>query len=190
MIRALYIGNFKAFGPTQRVPIKPITLVFGPNSAGKSSLIHSIALAHEAELTGDLDVVRTGIGGRAIDLGGFRQYVHRRRASNRVTWGVDLELRESPTEGRSAVASVRTVSLQLTIGIPLDDQERPLPGATPHVTSCEFVADEQVLMRMSRRTSRRMVVDRIEVDHPIIRGLIEGGARVLNDHFLGYRRGP
>ena len=47
-IQALHVGNFKAFADTQRIPLKPITLIFGPNSAGKSSFIHSLALAHEA----------------------------------------------------------------------------------------------------------------------------------------------
>ncbi len=39
-LTALRVGNFKAFADTQRIPLKPITLIFGPNSAGKSSFIH------------------------------------------------------------------------------------------------------------------------------------------------------
>jgi hypothetical protein len=55
MIKTLFTGNFKAFAETQRIPIRPITLIFGPNSAGKSSFIHSLALAREAERTGRRD---------------------------------------------------------------------------------------------------------------------------------------
>lgn len=36
-----FLGNFKAFGRKQKIPFKPITLVFGPNSSGKSSIIHA-----------------------------------------------------------------------------------------------------------------------------------------------------
>lgn len=39
-LTALRLANFKAFGGAQRAPLRPITLVFGANSAGKSSLIH------------------------------------------------------------------------------------------------------------------------------------------------------
>ena len=53
MLTALHLGNFKAFGKTQKIPLKPITLVFGANSAGKSSLIHSFCLANEAMRTGE-----------------------------------------------------------------------------------------------------------------------------------------
>ena len=78
-LKALSVGNFKAFAETQRIPLKPITLIFGPNSAGKSSFLHSLVLAHEAQFSrgkrslSRLDVHHTEIGGTAIDLGGFRQ---------------------------------------------------------------------------------------------------------------------
>ena len=90
---ALRVGNFKAFGATQTLPLKPITLIFGPNSSGKSSLIHALLLAHEAERVGKLDVFRTEIGGDSVDLGGFRQYVYRRNAAQRVEWGFELDAR-------------------------------------------------------------------------------------------------
>ena len=35
--QSLALGNFKAFADTQNVPIRPLTLVFGANSSGKSS---------------------------------------------------------------------------------------------------------------------------------------------------------
>ena len=40
------LANFKAFAGIQNIPIKPITLIFGANSAGKSSIIHGALLAH------------------------------------------------------------------------------------------------------------------------------------------------
>ena len=97
-LAALRVGDFKAFADTQRVPVKPITLIFGPNSAGKSSFIHSLALAHEAQFGREkrslapLDVHHTDVGGSAIDLGGFRQYVHRGQLSKRVRWGAELQV--------------------------------------------------------------------------------------------------
>src|SRR5438552_13324428 len=98
MMRSLRVGNFKAFAEPQRIPLRPLTLVYGPNSAGKSSIIHSLALAHHAILTGDLDTQRTEIGGESIDLGGFRQYVHRRDPGKRVEWTTELDT--GPLTGR------------------------------------------------------------------------------------------
>jgi len=47
-LTALRIANVKAFAASQRVPLRPITLVYGANSVGKSSILHALALAHHA----------------------------------------------------------------------------------------------------------------------------------------------
>jgi AAA15 family ATPase/GTPase len=59
MLTALRLGNFKAFADTQRLPIRPLTLIFGANSSGKSRLIHGLLLARHAMETGELDIHRT-----------------------------------------------------------------------------------------------------------------------------------
>jgi len=76
MLTALRIGNFKAFAESQRIPVRPLPLIYGANSSGKSSVLHSMILARHAQETGELDVHRTNVGGESVDLDGFRQYVH------------------------------------------------------------------------------------------------------------------
>ena len=50
MLTAINLSNFKAFAKSQRIPIRPLTLIYGANSSGKSSIIHSLLLAkHAAE---------------------------------------------------------------------------------------------------------------------------------------------
>ena len=41
----LLLGNFKAFKRTQRIPIRPITLIYGKNNSGKSSIIQALLYA-------------------------------------------------------------------------------------------------------------------------------------------------
>ena len=38
------LRNFKSFLDTSPIPLRPITLIYGPNSAGKSSIIQSLLL--------------------------------------------------------------------------------------------------------------------------------------------------
>lgn len=161
-LHALLVGNFKAFADTQRIPLKPITLVFGPNSAGKSSFIHSLALAHEAQFGREkrgrarLDVHHTEIGGSAIDLGGYRQFVHRGQLRNGVEWGAELkvsELGDAPRyrQLKQLLSTVETVALNITLGVVLDDEDRPIKGTPPHIRTIEILADGVELLRMSRR---------------------------------------
>lgn len=186
-LTALRVGNFKAFAATQRIPLKPITLVFGPNSAGKSSFIHSLALAHEARFGRDkrglarLDVRHTDIGGNSIDLGGFRQYVHRGQANRRVEWGAELSvaaLGEANGRLTELLAAVDTLAINLSIGIELDDQERPRASAEPQVDAVEIEADGELLLRMSRRRSDDTAatvlrLDRLTTTHPVFRQVIK-----------------
>ena len=57
-----------------------MTLLFGPNSAGKSSIIQALHYAREVILHGNLDAHETEIGGKYVDLGGFKNFVHGRLA--------------------------------------------------------------------------------------------------------------
>ena len=91
MLTGLRLGNFKAFGETQNIPIKPLTLIFGANSAGKSSIIQGLLVGCHASETGNLDVYQTRIGGDSVNLGGFRQFIHRRDAIRRLTWGASVD---------------------------------------------------------------------------------------------------
>lgn len=173
MIQTLFTGNFKAFAEAQQIPIRPITLIFGPNSAGKSSFIHSLALASEAERTGRLDIFKTEVGGSAIDLGGFRQYIHRTEAKRRMEWGAELDV--SALQGRLAelLAAVKTLKVALSIGMELDNEERPLPGAEPVVAAYELLGDNQPLLRMSRRRDGRLRLDRLNHEHPVFREVLK-----------------
>lgn len=172
MITSLRLGNFKAFAEAQNIPIKPITLIFGANSAGKSSIIHSLALAHEAMRTGELDLFRTDLGGSSIDLGGFRQYIHRRQANRRMEWGMTLRTKKFTGRLKELLEPVGEITVNITTGMPLDDQDEPMPGTVPHVISYEIESDGSPLLRMSRRPGNQMALDLLPYKHPVLQRII------------------
>jgi hypothetical protein len=172
MLTAFRVGNFKAFGSTsQEIPLKPITLVFGPNSSGKSTLIHALLLAHEADRLGKLDVFRTEIGGDSVDLGGFRQYVHRRNAASRVEWAAELDTSFLTGRIGELLAPAKVVRVSLTFGIQLEDQGEPVRGAKPRVDSYAVETDEKPLLRASRRSDGTLRLDRLDYENPCFREL-------------------
>lgn len=172
MINAIELGNFKAFAHSQHIPIRPLTLIFGPNSAGKSSLIHGLLLAHHAIETGELDTYRTSMGGESVDLGGFRQYIYRRDASRQLEWGITLDTAYLTGRLAELLASVHEVSVALTIGVARDDHGQPLRDVAPFVTSYEMSADGSTLLRMSRRRDGSLRLDRLEHEHKVFRQVI------------------
>lgn len=69
------VENFKGIGTAQRIDLKPITLLFGPNSAGKSTILQSLHYLREILERRNVDPDQT-IAGGLIDLGGFASLVH------------------------------------------------------------------------------------------------------------------
>ena len=172
MIKSLHLGNFKAFAKTQAIPVKPITLIFGANSAGKSSIIHSLALLHEALNTGELDIFRTRLGGSSIDLGGFRQYIHRRQANRRMDLRLTLNTAKFQGRLKELLDPAMEITTAVTVGMPLDDQDQPLTGSSPHVISYELESDGNTLLRMSRRPAGHFALDLLPYNHPVLQKII------------------
>ena len=172
MIKSIHLGNFKAFAETQAIPVKPITLIFGANSAGKSSIIHSLALLHEALNTGELDIFRTRLGGSSIDLGGFRQYIHRRQANRRMDLRLTLNTAKFQGRLKELLDPAMEITTAVTVGMPLDDQDQPLTGAGPHVISYELESDGNTLLRMSRRPAGHFALDLLPYNHPVLQKII------------------
>ena len=92
LITAVEIENFKGIGRPIRVDLRPITLLFGNNSAGKSTLLHALCYAHEILSHRNVDAHKTDLGGDRIDLGGFRNFVHAHDPARTVRLRFELHL--------------------------------------------------------------------------------------------------
>jgi predicted ATPase len=93
MITAIEIENFKGIGQRVRIPLRPITLLFGPNSAGKSTILQALHYAREVLERHNLDAGSTLQGGPTLDLGGFLNLVHNRDTSLATRIRLDFDLR-------------------------------------------------------------------------------------------------
>ena len=85
------IENFKGIGPPQAIDLKPITLLFGPNSAGKSTIFQALHYLREILERRNIDPDVT-IAGGLIDLGGFATLVHNQELDRPVRVKVTLDL--------------------------------------------------------------------------------------------------
>lgn len=93
MITQIEIENFKGIGDRIQIDLKPITLLFGPNSAGKSTVTHALHYAREVLTRRNYDADKTIAGGDFVDLGGFLSFVHMRNPSKTVRLRFHLDLR-------------------------------------------------------------------------------------------------
>ena len=94
LVTAVEIENFKGIGRPVRIDLRPITLLFGRNSAGKSSVLHALCYAHEILSRGNVDAGQTDLGGTQVDLGGFRHFVHAHDRDRKIRLRFELNLED------------------------------------------------------------------------------------------------
>jgi predicted ATPase len=92
-ITSIAIENFKGIGPLQRIDLRPITLLFGANSAGKSTVLQALHYLREILERRNIDPDLT-IAGGLIDLGGFATLVHNHELHRAVSINITLDLPE------------------------------------------------------------------------------------------------
>ena len=92
LITAIEIENFKGIGTPVRIDLRPITLLFGRNSAGKSTILQALCYAHEILSHRNVDAKKTDLGGDQVDLHGFRHFVHRHHLNRVVRLRFQLDL--------------------------------------------------------------------------------------------------
>lgn len=95
IIKSLSLKNFKGFSKEVRIDLRPITLLFGANSAGKSSVLHALQYVREILDRNNANADRTAQGGEAIDLGGFVNLVHGRSVDRQIEIEVEMALGDS-----------------------------------------------------------------------------------------------
>lgn len=75
MLRELELEQFKAFAGLENIPVRPITLIYGPNSSGKSSIIQCLLLLKQTLLEAENPNIPLLPKGKIVDLGGYREFV-------------------------------------------------------------------------------------------------------------------
>ncbi len=76
MLTSLQIKNFKAWRDTGRVELAPLTILFGANSSGKSSLHQFLLMLRQTVESADRKrVLHTGDDSTPVDLGSYAEIV-------------------------------------------------------------------------------------------------------------------
>jgi len=90
------LGNFKAFSNPVDFPIRPITLLFGPNSSGKSAFLKSLLLLKQS-LTGEIES-RLYPNGNLVTLGYYEEFVHNHDNNKFIDFTININIQNLPQQ--------------------------------------------------------------------------------------------
>lgn len=92
IIKSLKFENFKGVGREVRFDFKPITLFFGENSAGKSTVLHALNYLHDILNSHSINADNTSLGHDDIDLGGFKGFVNNHDLTKKIKLNLTLDV--------------------------------------------------------------------------------------------------
>lgn len=113
----LEIENFKSIGKRQSIDIRPITLLFGPNSVGKSTVLQALYYLYQV-LDGNMYLSDKSKVGN-IDLGGFSSIVHRQDLDKAIKLKATVKLDDNARDERYPL----NTSSSLMQEVPFNDLE-------------------------------------------------------------------
>ncbi len=91
-LRSVELSNFKAFGDTTRFELAPITLIFGENSAGKSSILQSLSLMKQTRESREAGApLLPRVEGGITDLGSFQEMLFDHDLSRTLSIGLQVD---------------------------------------------------------------------------------------------------
>ena len=94
MLLGLKLRNFKAFGDVeQTAPLSKITLIYGPNSGGKSSIIQAILMLKQSALEAGAAATIWGLvtRGEYVDLGSHLALLHNHDEEKQLAVGLSYD---------------------------------------------------------------------------------------------------
>ncbi|WPC76016.1 DUF3696 domain-containing protein [Vibrio porteresiae] len=90
-IKTLSLTNFRAFQDTQVIEFAPVTLLFGSNSVGKSTVVTALCYLHQLLSLGDCEPRRLLLSGNKF-IGGFAHLVNGKDLNKKMRLKVEFDV--------------------------------------------------------------------------------------------------
>ena len=115
MITAIEIENFKGIGKRQRIEFAPITLLFGNNGSGKSTVAYALMLFDQVFRERDLSLDNLPMTGNAIRLGGENRPCHNHAAES---IGIRIEFTPNKLEPPYSTSGTNWIEMTIRASVP------------------------------------------------------------------------
>lgn len=171
MLTGLRIQNFKGIEGPIKIPIKPITLLYGVNSAGKSSVLHSMHFIRGVLENYDLNPTGSPYAADDIDLGGFLNLLHKHSVGRRMVLGYSLNLSsiDLPEYGATSSISIsdKLKEAYVEFGFSADDQDHS-PKLDYYLVSLNGADVALVMPDAVQAAAGKKRLAHINVRHPLL----------------------
>jgi len=127
MLKELRIQNFKGWKDTGIIKLAPITLFFGANSSGKSSIGQFLMLLKQTvDVSDRKTVLYSGDKNSAVQLGSFQDMIYGHNIENKIVFNYKWDVPES-LKFKDSIAKIdytaNNISFAATLGTEVNNQK-------------------------------------------------------------------
>ena len=165
MLKKLRIQNFKGWKDTGIIRMSPITLFFGTNSSGKSSIGQFLMMLKQTVESSDRKAVFfPGGTNSAVQLGSYKEMVYRRKLENRIMfeyeWTLSSQLKFKDVVSGTSYAADR-MEFSANVGSENDQSRKTNVGQFRYILPLQ---DGHLLSIGMRRTESQRHQYKVEVE--------------------------
>lgn len=181
MLKSMQIKNFKGWKDTGHFRLAPLTVIFGANSAGKSSLGHLLlALKQTTQSNDNKRSLHLGDEKSMIDLGTFKECLHNQDLTQplafQLEWQTNIEIK-NPLDKKVYAGDSINLYVEFT----------PTQNEQPHVSRLEYKIQKDSKQTLNLRYANP-VGGKAKLDcSPLKLVRTNGRARPLEDPVKFYR---
>lgn len=138
MLTSFGLTNFKVFGSRQKFDLAPITLIYGPNSGGKSSIIQALLLLKQSIEAPINQGIRDRVlvpKGRYVDLGQSKSIHHKHSFSNPISFEVGMKF---PGMLNRSIASIFSSSEEFSVTMNFEHREDSIKFRLPALAGIRY----------------------------------------------------
>lgn len=105
MLETISLKNFKGFNNLENLKVKPITILCGTNSCGKSSILQSILLLKQTIESQNPNQILL-LNGRLVHLGSFENIIFEQNLDNKLTFELNFKITKEDRRSASRANSI------------------------------------------------------------------------------------
>lgn len=180
MLTTLTLENFKPFGTSQTIPFAPLTLIYGPNSGGKSSILQSLLLLRQSFGTQFLPDYPLLPRGESVDLGSYKALLHKHDLNRTLTIAISFDNRGRILGPRTfprfpllSEVSTRRVSCEFSVSPRerISKSDRPELSSLQYYLSIDPTKDQETQepldVRLKKATDTTAILQRMPHDRDV-----------------------
>jgi len=171
MLKLLRIQNFKGWKDTGTIKMAPITLFFGANSSGKSSIGQFLMMLKQTMESSDRKAVFfPGSINSSVQLGSYNEMVYQRNIENHIIfkymWDLSTQLKFKDALSETNY-STEQMEFSATVGVEEDNTRKVYVDQFEYILSP--MSDIPLSIRMERVEGKNHKYNVIAKGYPLIR---------------------